>query len=330
MDFYPAWFYNIAVGRIIEGIRFRNEDEYDKALKEKLAAFLEGKTSYKTADVPVVDDTVILPGHTKAVRVALSPENLPILYQVPISALDFLKKSVKSRCAQRGLSVGDTTGTGYHMYTDEKDFEYSEELNAYIAKVWVENHSLRPTSLKQGTGLYRYYYLNESNRLQGQSLIRAVNTGDISIEGNSWGYVGATDDFGEFNLTGLYIDIDPTTFRAVDPFNLKPIEVPNSAPNFGRAEIDMHLRKPLPLPTRQLLIGETPHMTLARDVNIEINPATLTSNKKVEHPFAGRHINSWLLDGGVTDHPVRVEILDFTSPTVNPHRVYMNAYRDLI
>lgn len=193
----------------------------------------------------------------------------------------------------------------------------------------VSNHSLRPILLRAGVGLYRYYYLSDTTRLQGENLVQAVETGAIQIGGSNWGFSGFENSSGEFTPSGLYVDIDPSTFRAVDPFCLVPLEVPENAPNFGRNVLDKHFRKPMNLPggRRQLLIGETPHMKLASNVNIELKATTSKTNQGFDYPTSGRQINSCLLDGAITDHRVRVEIEDSANPSIGPHRVFMDAFQ---
>lgn len=309
----------------------RVSEAYDNFLKDKLLQALEDRSVYKTADVPILDSVTIAPGQQEAIRIPLSPSNLPILDKVPIQALDFMSISVRSRWAQAGLDIGGPLERATLVHTKPGGFEYSQEHKAHIAKVWAKNHAARPLNIPAGSNLYRYFYIDDRNQVQGEELAELIRHKDLQIfgrYGEDWSVQSELGKDGKPTPSRICLTVHSETFRAVNPFDPTPLTVSDDSSDF-REELDQALIPAAPSLMRQLLIGETVGVKMPQGVNGKLSPLSLTPFSL--NGFEGSVLNyqtcSRLLDGG-RNWPIRVEIETMVYPDVSPRFVHLSLYEE--
>ncbi len=296
----------------------------EPSLIRSLEGLLEGIAVYKSADVPVLESTIVNPNDSADVKIYLNTSLFPYLKTFTPRILDEMKVCVRSRWAQAGLDIGGQSGTEQLGRTDGNEFEYSKALEAYVGTVKVKNYAQRPLRIHEGSRLFRYYFLNPNNRLNTAQLISRNLSGEIQIDCENWSIHSVPDQATGKEHAYLYVPVSSETFQAVDPDDPEPFTISDSSPSFGRKSVDQHLIKPKPQHRQQLLIGETPKIYLAKHLNGELHARTEVPISEHE----AYQLNSRLLDGGITNHPVRVEIFTDITGKINDNGIFIDIYED--
>lgn len=312
------------MGRFFEIPSHGIPEAQESYLRQSLERAMEGSSLYKTPDIPTLENATIPPGETVDVRFGFNPSILQILQWVPLQALDYMSVSVRSRWAQAGLDIGNENGNAQLRRGPGNNFDFWERKHVYVASMPVSNLSRRPIRIEEGSRLFRLYWLNPQNRLGTSEILGAIRSGDVRVEGDDWRIHSTTNPSTGEETAYLYVPVFARTFRAVDPDNVEPFTISDSSPTFGRRDVDQQLKPVKPHQGKQLLIGETPSIFLAKHLNGELHFAT-------ENPITGaksKHGNSRLLDGGVTDHNVRVEISTEVREKVMDDGVFIDLYAD--
>ncbi len=288
----------------------------DNALKLQVAEALRDTPVYKSSDIRTADSTVIPPGGTRKMRFVLDTLSLGMLGALPIDALDYLDVSVRSRWAQGGLSVGEEDGKALHGYTKPKGFAYSSQHAGQLAYIEVNNHATRPIEVPAGSNIFRYYALNQANKLKGHSLHAAVEAGKIQIAGQGW---KISEDG-----NSILIPVGHDTFRAVRPSAFDAFSISDTAILY-RDDIDSHLQQLSPFAMPQLTVGETEFISIAEGFEGELHSASIS--RTGDEIKSNYHLNSRLLDGNKTHHKVRVEIPRIVTPEASEEYVSLSIFQ---
>lgn len=278
-----------------------------------------GLKTFKGADVVTTQEALIdhpraQMGFSGLVKVRITPQNLPHLPYVSRDAAELTNTSAKSRLAQLfGLDIGSSSG---RVIFPIPDHEYNEMdlTKPFEAQVAVSTFAARPAFFEAGTPLYRYMHTSERNRIQGERLFNLLDGGILRIGEDSrtsdqwhWAINGPR---GIKDIAGVFVKVNRERRFWLPPHpENRPLSMPNGIKDY-RVFIDQHL-EPVPQDgAERLWIGETPHITLPRNVNamLDFQSYRVSHQKMVADRSWGYHINSRLLDAG-SDWPIRVEIV---------------------
>lgn len=285
----------------------------------ELDRFLEDKPFYKSADIPAVGSYVIPPGAAVDVVFAYKPLELPILDEVPIDQLGGLHMATRSRWALAGLETGAHRAGRSIPGRINRSYPYDKDQQAFLATLPVFNYSRRPVAVPDGSRLFKYYYLNPANKIQGDELIDAIVDGSIKIQGG-FPYYDLPENVGDW--PGV-VRLRAFNGKTVDPANQRSWSVPNAGE--FRSHIENELTDVPELGTWQLVIAETSPIEVQEGFAIELQPWVKAFGPTRDH---SRNIqtDSRLLDGGY-EWPIKVEIDTFPVESDEFYELIANVYK---
>jgi hypothetical protein len=331
----------------IEAYRDFRQGKTDVALDEKEAALFDYRSLKREElnrilergfwigpDIAIATSATIAPGEQVFVPISLPDKPVPFPNFDHPYAFSVLHASTRSRFAQLGLEVLQSTGfsIAQTLYIEPKE-DKPGELRAIIP---VVNRAARPIHLPEGVKFFYPYYW-EGDTITDHSLKDLLGS-EIKINGVEgkdwrWWYGQISKDGGirrehvqRKELQGIEFFLNPESQAWIPPSD-KPMTISDAQiDNHNRAEIDQFLKKPIPESNEPLFwIAET-------SASLEISPAihglvdwvVTQSGEPVATDDNSHHqANSTLIRGGNTFGKMRVEIFSPTTKDVIPKTVLL-------
>ena len=241
---------------------------------EKLGNFWIGP------DVALDRKIIVPPGLAKEVRLAVSKKDLPPV-KIHRGILSVMQWSVRSCLAQSGIDV-----IFHHGDLPDEAIVNLDAGRDIVLPVSVINHSGRPVELEGG--LMRFFWVNNRNRLTGESLRNIIGK-ELIIEGEE----GRDWQLGDASQVKGVCVVLPVEGKFYIPPSDEVLRV--------KSKKDLpNILKDLPEKGKQayFTVGETAKVKLGNDI-----VAVLWAGG---YDQQGRHIYSPLIDPGF-EGPIRTE-----------------------
>jgi len=274
-------------------------------------------------------DRITLPATSSLINVpiCITPGSLPPLSMCTEDVLHLFHWSVRSILAQQGMNI-----EGIQMDTTPGDWlAFTKKQRPLTAHALIQNLSFRPIDIPAGTGIFRFFSdASITKRLEGRSLMSAIQTLDIQIEGLVlqkgsieppffWIYA-PNKPIAQSYIIGIRIPLNPEWHHYFPPSDAPTGILVDSESFIDTRPRIAALLTPVPdnIDRDIFWLGQTPPVHLTQKV-----AGILSKRPSNNSQPTGLHTSSRYIEPLRTQFPIVVEICGPSRPNLRPTHVSM-------